>query len=219
MAGIGAAVYLGKAPRDFRFLTQVVDALGRRKLAETAISEDVVTESPAVESETADDPVAPDVASTNADSDAVPQECTQTQIGLEETIIDMSAQEVHLRQIGQNVFEDQSDENEWGNLVSKITDDIQKLLEFFNEARYLVELEREVAPEASQTCLHDLDTQWNAINQQSMKLLVMSSDPEPTDTSRSQLSSICSGILTSCADSRQSCTTYLARASLERDPA
>jgi hypothetical protein len=216
MVGVGAAVYLGKAPRDFRFLTQLVDALGRRKLAEKAISEDVVAESPAVESETADNPTAADVASTN--TDAVPQECTPTQIGLEETIIDMSAQEVHLRQIGQSVFEDQSDENDWENLLSNITEDIQKLLEFFNEARHLVELEREVAPDASQACLHDLDTQWNAINQQSMMLLVMSSDPEPTDTSRSQLSSICAGVLTTCADSRQSCTTYLANASLERDP-
>ena len=194
----------------------MADALGRRKLAESASSEDVVAESLPVESESADDPAAPDAASTN--SDVVPQECAPTQIGLEETLIDMSAQEVHLRQIGQSVFADQSDENDWETLLSNITEDIQKLLELFNEARHLVELEREAAPDASQTCLQELDAHWNAINQQSMKLLVMSSDPEPTDTSRSRLSSICDGVLTSCADSRQSCTTHLANASLEKVP-
>ncbi len=228
VVGVGTAVYLGKAPRDLQFLTELFQAIGRRKLlgrgedTDPPVDEDAVTESPLVEPDTEDapetveEPVGADVASTESDTDTAPQESTPTQIGMEETIIDMSAQEEALRQIGQCIFEDQKDDSDWETLLSNITEGIQKLLVLFNEARHLVELEREIAPDACQICLDELDTQWNAINQQSMQLLVLSTEPGSTDKTRDQLSTICADVLKICSDTRQSCATYLANASLER---
>jgi len=59
MAGVGASVHLRKARRDLHFLTGSTDAIRCRetivdgKETVPSISEDAVTESPAVESETA----------------------------------------------------------------------------------------------------------------------------------------------------------------------
>lgn len=228
MAGVEAAVYLGKAPRDLRFLPELVDAIVRYnpivrgKKTDPSTSEDAFAESSVIESETGDaeeaisDSDGSAGASTSSDADQDPAEDPSANVALEEKLIEMSAQEGHLRQFGQSAFEDHGDELEWESLLENISEDIQKLLQFFNEARYLVEQERETAPDARQACLGELDTQWNAINQQSMQLLVMSSEPDPTDESRSQLSTICAGILSTCSDTRQSCTTFMESASLER---
>lgn len=208
MAGVGAAIYLGKAPRDLRFLTQLLDALGRYRLfnrgdsAELSptvpsISEPALTESRAVESELADaakavdEPVDTDVPSTSYDADMSPVESDPEQIGLEEMIIDMAAQEVHLRQLGQCVSDDQGNGSDWNTLLLDVNQDIQELLKHFNNVRYLVQHEREVAPDSSQACLDELDAHWDAINQQSMQLLVISSEPDSLDAARRQLTSIC----------------------------
>ena len=233
MAGVGAAVYLGKAPRDLTFLTPLRDALeGYRLFARgdstelsptvPSISEPAVAESPAVESEPADatevvdEPVDPVVSSPSLDADMSPLEDTPTQIGMEEMIIDMAAQEEHLRRIGPCLSEDQDDGSDWADMLLDVNEDIQKLLTHFNEVRHLVEHEREIVPNASQACLDELDAYWDTINQQSTQLLVISSEPDSLDTPRRQLATICEGILTACHKTRQSCAAYLANASLER---
>ena len=210
-------MYLGKAPRDLRFVTQLLHALRHYRLFQRGDSAELGppsgsdpahTESPADAAKAVD--LDHDVSSTSRD------DVSPVQIGLEERIIDMAAQEVHLRQIGRRLSDDRGNGSDWNTLLFDINEDIQKLLKHFNEVRHLVENEREVAPDASQACLDDLDAHWNAINKQSMQLLVISSEPDSLDTARRQLAAICEGIVVACGDTRQSCAAYLANASLER---
>ena len=252
MVGVGAAVYLGKAPRDLRFLAQLMDALRRCRLArgdavELSSTVASISKPPAVESPTlpanpatpvtnrpasarpdvvaskpiqaareVDETVEPVRGASSQDAGATPSAGT-SQIGLEELIIDMAAQEVHLRQIVQTAADDQGGEFDWESLLSDVNEDVQKLLKYFNEARYLVEQEREVAVDSSQRCLDQLDSHWNAINQQSMQLLMISSEkPDPPAAARQKLAAICERVLTACRDTRQSCAAYMAHASLER---
>ena len=161
----------------------------------------------------------PDIsAPTSAASDEPPAgtDHASSQINLEDIIVDIAAQEVHLRQIGTAALETQHDAFAWEATLAGANEDIQKLLVQFNEARHLVEQQREVAAHACDSCLSAMDGHWNAINQQSMQLLVMSSEADPSDAARGQFAAICEGVVTACRDTRQSCAAFLAHALLER---
>lgn len=255
MAGVGLAVYLGKAPRDLRFLAELLEALRRHKLLvrgsgveadslaaaldepsaaqllpiesptskspdrQPVVKRPSTTESTPVASDAArpgQEPLQPGVTRSSPDAETPLAQDPSMQFALEDVLVDMAAQEVHLRRIAQRATGDAAATLDWEALLLEVNEDIEKLLKHFNEARHMVEQGRELAANGCRTCLGELDAAWRAINQQSMELLVISSEPDPPDTDRQRLVGICESILTACHGVRQSCAAYLAHALLER---